>query len=283
MRNSYQTIPAVITKISPQTDNIKLFRFEFEKKSFKISGDDFIFRPGQFLILSLPGWGEAPFAPCNRLGEELELCVRSVGRLTRKLHSLKIGDKVGLRGPYGNGWPLNDLSQIANSKSSEKKNLLIIVGGLGLIPLRTLILGKKEFLGKDAKIQIFYGAKHPSEMLFSSEYKDWRKNGVDLQLTIDASCPEWRGCVGLVTKLFDAAKVVENARAFVCGPPVMYKSVIEKLKEKKFEEEDIYLSFERRMHCGIGVCQHCGVGNFYTCKHGPVFEYGLIKNTLGAI
>lgn len=308
MINPYDTKSAKIVKITDQTPDIKLFEFAFNKMHFQLRLDeDILYKPGQFVILSLPGFGEAPFAPCNDTqNKNIELCIRMAGRLTSKLHTLKAGDKVGIRGPYGVGWlfdrhceesreagrrgnpeqlPLSTGSplRLLADRDDNKKNLLIVVGGLGLIPLRTLILGKNYFLEKDAKVQIFYGVKHPSEMLFRNEYDDWRKNGINLQLTIDKVCEDWKGCVGLVTKLFDVASLVPNARAFICGPPVMYKFVLEKLKKHGFGDEDIYLSLERRMHCGAGVCQHCAVGPYYTCKDGPVFQYSRIKNIQGAI
>lgn len=251
--------------------------------------------------LSIPGFGESPFAPCNAANEKyLELCVRDSGALTHRLHEMKIGDIVGIRGPYGHGWPITrnghpersegsikDSSASANGRipqnDKKNKNLLIVVGGIGLIPLRTLILSKNKFLDKDSKIQIFYGAKTPQEMLFRYEYNRWRANGVDIQLTVDNKCLDWSGCEGLVTTLFDKHEIVPDAKAFLCGPPIMYKGVLEKLKERKFSDEDIYLSLERRMHCGLGVCQHCAVGPYYTCKDGPVFSYDKIKGVEGAI
>jgi len=282
--NPYQPQPAKITKITPQTDTIKLFRFEFAQK---ISGYNFSFKPGQFVELSIPGFGEAPFAPCSVAGEKyLELCVRDIGKLTHKLHSMKLGESVGIRGPYGHGWPIanaqNQKSKIKN-KNDGTKNLLIVVGGLGLIPLRTLILGKNKFLGKDAKVQIFYGARSPDDMLFRYEFARWRDLGVEVRLTVDKECHGWSGCVGLVTALFDKYELAQNTTAFICGPPVMYKSVLEKLREKGIAQDDIHLSLERRMHCGIGVCQHCAVGPYYTCKDGPVFQYSKIKDIPGAI
>jgi NAD(P)H-flavin reductase len=284
VHNLYHPEPAKIVKITPQTDTISLFRFEFEQK---VWGYDFSFKPGQFIELSIPGYGEAPFAPCNAPGTKyLELCIRDAGRLTHKLHEMKIGERVGIRGQYGNGWPIeNSQIPITNSQNEKQniKNLLIIIGGLGLVPLRSLIFGKDKFLGKDAKIQIFYGARLPQEMLFRYEYNNWRSNGVEVRLTIDNKCLDWVGCVGLVTTLFDQYPLVENAKAFLCGPPVMYKSTLTKLKEKGIPDENIFLSLERRMHCGLGVCQHCAVGPYYTCKDGPVFAYDKIKNIPGAI
>jgi NAD(P)H-flavin reductase len=277
MHNPYHPEPAKISHIARQTENIKLFRFEFLQK---IWGYKFNFKPGQFIELSVPGFGEAPFAPCSAPGgKAIELCVRIAGKLTQKLHSMKTGDKVYIRGPYGQGWPI-----IADSKSpAANRNLLIVVGGLGLVPLRTLILGKDKFLDKDANVQVFYGAKSPDEMLFRHEYPVWQKENIQLRLTVDKECPNWKGCVGLIPTLFDKYDVASDSVAFLCGPPVMYKFVLEKLKAKGLADENIYLSLERRMHCGIGVCQHCAVGPYYTCEDGPVFNYGQIKNIPGAI
>lgn len=280
MFNPYHPEPAKITRISWQSEGIKLFRFEFVQK---VPGYRFSYKPGQFIELSISGFGEAPFAPCGAPDKDyIELCVRDTGgKLTKKLHSMKKDDKAGIRGPYGNGWP--SLAGPNLVQRGSPKNLLITVGGLGLVPLRTLILGKKQFIGQYNQVQIFYGAKNPEVMLFRHEFEKWKNLGADIQLIVDKECTGWKGCVGLVTALFDSVKLVENARAFICGPPIMFKPVIEKLKEKGFDEKDIFLSLERRMHCGLGTCQHCGVGSYYTCKHGPVFTFEQLKNIEGAI
>ncbi len=281
VNNPYQTQPAKIINIADEALNIKRFEFQLDKK--------LRFSPGQIIFLSIPGFGEAPFAPCNPPDSDfLELCVRRTGKFTSVMHKLKAGDRVGFRGPYGHGWPIfNFQFSIFNEKTNnlklKTKNLLIVVGGLGLVPLRNLIWGKDEYFLPDTKIQIFYGAKTPDEFLFKKDFNEWKKQGIDLQLTIDKECPDWAECVGVVTNLFDKYPIVANAVAFLCGPPVMYKFVLQKLQEKGFKDEDIYLSLERRMHCGIGVCQHCAVGSFYTCKNGPVFRYDEIKNIPGAI
>jgi NAD(P)H-flavin reductase len=271
MNNPYESQSARISFISRQTDNIKLFRFELSKKRE--------YRPGQFVELSLPGFGEAPFAPCGDAKESyIELCVRNAGKLTAKLHEMKVGDKVGLRGPFGNRvWPLSSYD------FKKQKNLFIAVGGLGFVPLRTLILGKNDLLGSDTKVQIFYGAKSPDDMLFRHEYDRWKKQNIQLELTVDKECAGWKGCTGLVTALFDKYEVVQNSVAFICGPPVMYRPMLERLQKLGFADEDIYLSLERRMHCGIGVCQHCAVGPYYTCKDGPVFSWAQLKTIPGAI
>lgn len=271
MHNSYHPEPARIADIKQQTDNIKLFRFEFEQK---VWGHKFTFKPGQFIELSIPGFGEGPFAPCNKPGTDyIELCIRDAGKTTSRLHQMKIGDKVAIRGPYGNGW----------NTDKKGENLIIVVGGLGLVPLRTLILGKNEFFGKDAKFQVFYGARSPKDMIFRYEFENWRKNNVEVNLSIDKSAPGWVGNTGLVTDLLDKIELLTGAKVFVCGPPVMYKPVIEKLRQKGFSDESFFISLERRMHCGIGVCQHCAVGPYYTCKDGPVFAYNQLKDIPGAI
>lgn len=279
MTNPYQTKTYEIVFIKPEAPGIKLFSLApvGSKKPLK-------FKPGQIVEVSVPGFGEAPFAPCPGPDSKyLYLCVRGVGRVTNKLHLMKVGDKVGIRGPYGNGWPIKSQKLKVKSQKSERKNLLIVVGGLGLISLRTLIWNKDNFLGKKAKVQIFYGARSPQEFLFKSDFKSWQKNGIDINLTIDKKCPGWKGCVGVVTKLFEVAEVIKNARAFLCGPPIMYRFVLEKLKEHHFAEKDIFMSLERRMECGIGVCQHCAIGPYYVCKDGPVFCYEDIKEIRGAI
>ena len=259
MLNPYQPITAKIVEIQDKTPNVRLFELQPSVK--------FNFQPGQIILAGQTGFGEAPFAICsNPENKNIEICVRKAGRLTNKLHELKKKDTIQIRGPYGNGWPIN-----------KDKNLLLVVGGLGLIPLRSLILNKDKILGKNNKIQIFYGTKHPNEFLFKDEFDTWRKNGIDLQLTIDKSCPEWNGCVGTVTVLFDKTPLVDNAQTFLCGPPIMFKFVIQKLKDKNFPTRDIYMSLERRMHCGLGICQHCAIGPKYVCKDGPVFSYEELR------
>lgn len=299
MPNPYQTKTYKIIDIKLEAPGVKLFSLTPAGKGTALK-----FKPGQIIEVSMPGFGEAPFAPCpSSDSKDLQLCIRKVGLVTNKLHLMKIGDKVGIRGPYGNGWPENCHPERSASEVKDptrgtlrsaqsdrikqndgiKRNLLIVVGGLGLIPLRYFIWNKDKFLGRDAKIQIFYGARTLKDFLFKSDFDDWRKMGVDLQLTIDKKCPGWSGCIGVVTKLFDQVEIIKNARAFLCGPPIMYRFVLEKLKEHGFADKDIFLSLERRMHCGIGICQHCAIGPYYVCKDGPAFQYDKIKDIKNAI
>lgn len=260
MFNPYQPILAKIVAIKNEVVGVRLFKLRPTKKIY--------FQPGQIVFASVAGFGEAPFAICSHPNErEIEICVRQVGRLTSRAYLLKEGDLVNLRGPYGNHWPLE-----------KEKNYLLIVGGLGLLPLRSLILAKDKLLGEESKLQIFYGAKSPNDFLFKEEFEKWKKAGVDLQLTVDKTCPDWTGCVGMVTTLFDQHELSSNAKALLCGPPAMFKAVVQKLKEKRLADHNIYMSLERRMHCGIGVCQHCAIGSQYVCKDGPIFNYEDLRS-----
>lgn len=264
MKNYYQTNPVVIEEARREAEDVKLFRLEFRNKKEQAA---FSFRPGQFVELSIPGFGEAPFAICSSPAEKeyFEICVRKAGLLTAKLHSLKRRDKVGIRGPYGAG--LFSLPR--------EKNILLVAGGLGLIPLRPVIYSIiHNFKGR---AQLFYGAKASKEFLFRSQYKSWKKH-LDFQITLDKGEPGWKGHVGLITTLFDDVQVIKDAQAFLCGPPIMYRFVLKKLQEHGFKDEDIFISLERRMHCGVGSCQHCGFGPYYVCKHGPVFSWKDIKD-----
>lgn len=259
MKNPYQPKIAIIKKIQVQTPEVKLFTLGFENKK-----DSLELIPGQFIEVGIPNFGEAPFAAyLNPRGSNFQICIRQAGALTSRLHKAKIGDLVTIRGPYGNGFP-----QIKN------KNLLLIGGGLGIIPLRPLIVSTAK--EKTTKTQVFYGARCYNELLFKNEFKQWKKF-VDLSVTLDVKDKCWSGYVGLITALFDKTKIINNAVAIVCGPPIMYKFVLQKLKQANFSDTDIFLSLERRMHCGVGTCQHCTIGSYYVCKHGPIFNWQDIK------
>lgn len=281
MRNLYKTYPLIITGIENQNSLVKLFTLKPEdRKDIKCSTDDKkiikCWWPGQFIALSIPGFGEAPFAICSSPNpcSEFQVCVQKKGELTSKLFSMSIGDEIYFRGPYGNGFPVSKLS---------KRNLLLIAGGLGLAPLRPLIQAIINHPSEFEKVQLFSGCREEKMLLFKKEYKNWAKN-IELNLTLDIANENWNGCTGLVTTLFNKTQTAKDSIAIICGPPVMYPSVIEKIKKKGVAEKDIYVLLERRMHCGVGVCQHCILVNGkYVCKDGPVFNYAEIKNSPGAI
>lgn len=272
MKNQYAPQAVRILKIEDEGSNSKLFTFETPK--------NFKYQSGQFAEISLPGFGEAPFCICSDSSEKnkFQVCVRNVGAVTAAMHGLRAGDKVGVRGPYGRQFPV---------ELAKKRNLLITVGGLGLETVRTAIFEIIKNRKQYKKVQIFYGARTEDDLLFRKEYDLWMKNDIDFHLCLDKptdkvkmSCPIIQG---MVTVLFEKVPLAESPVAFLCGPPVMYKFVLEKIIKAGLQDEDIYLSLERRMHCGVGICNHCAVGSFFVCQDGPVFSWDQLKEIRGAI
>lgn len=265
---------AIIKKKEKLTECETLFTLEFEDK--KPLGH----KPGQFVELSIFGVGEAPFGISSAPSTEpsFDVVVRKVGNLTSKLFTLKKGDSVGIRGPLGNGFDVEEF---------EDKHLIFVSGGTGMIPMRSLIehcLDKKN-RSKFKYVKILYGAKRPCDVLFQDKIAGWEKcEDVTCKLTVD-TCQDgecWVGSVGLVTALFPKLQVdridPKNTKAVVIGPPVMFKFVIKCLQTIGIDDKDIFVSLERRMKCGVGKCGHCQINGVYCCKEGPVFNYAEIKN-----
>jgi sulfite reductase subunit B len=229
--------------------------------------------PGQFVECSLLGIGEAPISISSspsRSNGTFELCIRRVGDLTNALHQLKPGDTLGVRGPFGHGFPVGRM---------RGKDVLFAAGGLGLAPLRSLINQVLDERGAFGRVIILYGTKHPTEVLFNEELQGWAaRDDVEFHMTVDRADGDWTGNVGVITTLF--TKVTINPRntvAATCGPPIMYRFVLMELLGKGIPETQIYLSLERRMKCGVGKCGHCQINDLYCCQDGPVFTYAQIK------
>lgn len=269
--NIYQPSLARIVRILPQIKDHRLFQLRFEDPEV---GRSFTYKPGQFVELSLIGTGEAPISISSsptRPGV-LELCVRKIGRVTSSLFRLPLNSLVGLRGPYGNGFPVEEM---------EENNLLIIAGGLGMAPLRSLLWYALDNRSKFKEIILMLGAKISEEMLFKYELLSLLdRTDMKCLLTVDKDEEGiWPAQVGVVTKLFDAVEVdSEITYAVVCGPPIMYKFVLRKLLERNFPKDRILMSLERRMKCGVGKCGHCSIGYKYTCIDGPIFTYWDVIN-----
>ncbi len=263
--NSFLPKTAKVISKKELAKEVKLFRLKFDNEKVAKS---FKFSPGQFIQVSVFGFGEAPFgitsSPENK--EYIEILVKKIGTLTSAIHNLKIGDTVGIRGPFGRGLPIEYL---------RNKNVLVAAGGFGISPLRSLFkytLDTKGFLGK---IMILYGARTPADLLFKDEFGLWRKN-FDLHLTVDNPDKNWKGNIGVITILFNKLKVPKNTIALLCGPPIMYKFVIKELLKRGVEKKNIFVLLERRMKCGMGICQHCDLGEHYVCTDGPVFRYSEV-------
>ncbi len=228
------------------------------------------YKPGQFMMVSLPGVGEAPFSisSTNSRPGMIEFCIRQVGRLTGQLFKYKENSIIGVRGPYGNGFPLEKMIG---------KDILIVVGGLGAAPLRSLLLYILDNRDKFGKFYFLHGAKNPEGMLFKKEFFEIKdRDDLKCFLSVDEDpSGNWPFHKGLVTDLFEKVEGLDadNTFATVCGPPVMYKFVVSEFLKLGIPKHQILMTLERRMHCGIGKCGHCAIGSIYTCLDGPVFSY----------
>ena len=263
MHNIYQSQPAIVENIIEETPTIKTLVLRPKQ--------DFSFSTGQFVELSLPGIGEAPFTPSSDpdVKDTIEISIMNVGRLTQQIHDLSKKAQVGVRGPYGNGYPVEDF---------KGREIVVVGGGVGLAPLRSLLLSLFSKLKKYKKVLLRYGARTPADTLYTSLLKKWSKK-IDVVTTVDAADRGYKGNVGLVTTILKDFPVKENkAVCVVCGPPIMMKFTTLKLLELGFLPENIYLSMERNMSCGLGKCGHCRIGKYYVCKDGPVFTYDKLKD-----
>jgi len=265
MKNPYQPIKAVIEKIDAETPTIKTFHL---KPVSPISFDT-----GQFVELTVPGIGEAPFTPSSDpfIKDRMEITIMNVGRVTSLLHNMKAGDVVGVRGPYGKGYPLDEF---------EGKEVVIVGGGVGLAPLRSLLLALFNSLDKYKKVSLCYGARSPKDVVYKKLLPEWEKNkNFELTTTVDVGGDGWKGHVGLVTTILKNFKVdKKEAKAIVCGPPIMMKFATFKLIDEGFLPKNLYLSMEKNMSCGLGKCGHCRLGKYYVCKDGPVFTFAQLKD-----
>lgn len=273
--NLYIPYPVVIKAIKEEAYHTKTFSLAFQDGKRQ---REFRYKPGQFVELSLLGYGESPISVASSPDETnyLELCVRKAGRVTNALHRLSYNDVVGIRGPFGNGFPVEEM---------RNKNLVFVGGGLGLAPLRSLIrtvfADRRDF----GRVTILYGARTPSDLLFQDEFAAWGEtDNAEVLVTVDVGSGDWRGHVGVVTTLFAKTAIsAQNAVAIICGPSIMFRFVIQELLKIGFAEEAILLTLERFMKCGMGKCGHCNIGSKYVCQDGPVFSYKELKGLHGAL
>ncbi len=268
-RNPYQPVNAELVEIIDESPTIKSF-IVVPEKSIK-------FETGQFVELTLPGEGEAPFTPSSSpaVSDKMEITIMKAGRVTNLLHECTKGQQLGIRGPYGNGYPLNDFGG---------KQVYIVGGGVGLAPIRSLFLTLVERIGEFKSVVCRYGAKTPEDFIYKNDlFGKWQQiDGVELKLTVDQANGDWSGNVGVVTTILEPNDVnIENAVAVVCGPPIMMKFVTFKLLDFGFKPAQIYLSMEKNMSCGFGKCGHCMIGKYYVCKDGPVFTYEQLSQYQG--
>jgi NAD(P)H-flavin reductase len=264
--NIYKPLRAKLTEVIDESPLIKTFVLIPEEK--------FSFKTGQFIELSVDGIGEAPFTPSSSplVTDQIEVTVMKTGYTTEYMHNLKPGSFMGIRGPYGRGYPIERFLG---------KEVLILGGGCGLAPIRSLLYTLESITDKVEKVILCYGTKTPSDCIYKPLFS--RLNKIDkfeTLRTVDKPDEEWNESVGVVTSLLNKIRInIEKSVAVVCGPPIMMKFGTIRLLEMGYKDDQIYLSMEKNMSCGLGKCGHCMMGEFFVCKDGPVFTYSELKNT----
>lgn len=260
--NLYVPHRAVIREIVIENDQVNTYRLEFVDES--VSQEMVTMKAGQFVMLSVPHYGEAPISLAALPTPEdccFSLTVRKSGQLTEALHTLNCGDTVGVRGPYGQPFNLSEMGS----------NPLFIAGGIGLAPLRPVVEHCFDHRDMFSHVSLLYGCKQSTEFCFKSDLERWQCGGVDCHLTIDQMEENWLGEVGLVTEHLTAHNVANHDQFYVCGPGVMIRFVIERLEQLGITRQQIVTTLERHMKCGVGVCGHCHIEEKLVCVDGPVF------------
>ncbi len=265
--NPFIPEPARIVRTYHLTEDVKFFQVRIVDMEKALS---FRYRAGQFAMISVQGAGEAPFSISSTPSRPglLEFCIRKAGTVTNALFRLKENDLIGLRGPYGNEFPVDRM---------KDKDILIVVGGLGAAPLRSVLLYCLDNRDQFRRVSVLHGAKRPAEMIFREEFFALKERE-DLECLLavdDDDTGSWTENIGVVTTLFPKLKEIDpaNTYALVCGPPVMYKFVINEFIKLNIPKDQILMTLERRMKCGVGKCGHCAIDYIYTCIDGPVFTY----------
>lgn len=269
MKNLYKPLRVRIVKIEELSDNVKLFRLKKEMGKFFRADGELSFIPGQFVLVSNFGYGEAPFGVASSPYENsyFDIVVRNVGDLTASLHRLKEKDEIFMRGPYGNGFPLKFISG---------KDVVMITGGCGIPPIAALIEYIIAHRGDFNNVYLIYGARTAKDILMKKSIQKWEKS-IKVMLTVDQPDKKWKGAVGMVSSLVDDIEInAINAVAMMCGPGPMMDALEKILRPLGISDRRIFVSMERKMQCGLGKCQHCVVGDKYVCQDGPVFNFDEI-------
>ncbi|MBL6990617.1 MAG: FAD/NAD(P)-binding protein [Bacteriovoracaceae bacterium] len=257
---------AKIVKAAQVTEREKHFTLKMA------DGAKFEYAPGQILEVSLMGYGEIPIglasSPTSSNGT-FDIVVRTVGRVSTAINRLEEGGTMLIRGPLGNGFPIDEL---------KGHNVVVVAGGIGLCPTRSLIKYIMDERASFKEFTLLYGARNPEEQMFQDDLKLWRgSSDVCFHEIVDKGNDKWKGKVGVITNLFKEATVKPDSKVVICGPPIMFRFVIRELKKAGVKENNIFLDLERRMKCGVGKCGHCQINDKYVCIDGPVFNYTDLK------
>lgn len=263
-----QSYWAEIVEIQPEAPGVGTYWLKFLDPTLQSS---YRFAPGQFNMLGVPGLGESAISISSSpdASERVGHTIRFVGNVTHAISRMKVGDVVGVRGPFGTAWPINKL---------KGQDLVLAAGGIGLPPLRSALYTIMNHRQDYGRVVVLYGARTPQDLQFTREYKEWEKAGVELMVTVDRADDTWKGLVGVVPILFYQQRVnPAKTSILTCGPEIMIRFVIFEALARRIPAERIYVSMERNMKCGLGLCGHCQLGPFFVCKDGPVFSFDQIQ------
>ncbi len=259
---------AEITDITKEVDGVATYWFRFTDPAVRAA---YSFRPGQFNMLYVPGFGEAAISISSdpEQTDTIGHSVRFVGNVTHAIERLKAGDRVGLRGPFGTSWPMEALT---------RHDIFIATGGIGLPPLRPAIYHIMHHRSEYGKVTLLYGARTADQLMYMEEHDAWRAADIDIQLCVDRGDPSWTGRVGVVPMWFYGFRFdARNTGILTCGPEIMIRFVIYEALARRIPSDHVYVSLERNMKCGQGSCGHCQLGPYFICKDGPVFRFDALQ------
>lgn len=266
--NPWQAHAVRIRAITPEVPEVATYHLEFVSPDVRAA---YTCEPGQFNMLYLPGVGEVPISVSGHglAGDTWDHTIRIAGNTTRALDQLGVGGQLGLRGPFGAGWPIDEC---------REKDVVVVAGGIGLAPLRPAI---EALLAEPAAfgwLTLIYGARTPDTLLYTTQFAEWRSRGLHVQTTVDRATAGWLGNIGVVPLLFDRLRPLapQNTIVLTCGPEVMMRYTVRSALERGLTPEQIYVSLERNMQCAAGFCGHCQLGPAFICKEGPVLRYDRI-------
>lgn len=259
---------ARIVEIRPEVPGISTYDLEFDNPDV---GAVYQFRPGQFNMLYLPGFGESAISISSdpERHDLLSHTVRVAGNVTQALARKRVGDHIALRGPFGSSWPVEEC---------KERDIVFACGGVGLAPLRPAIHYVVNHRDQFGRVILLYGARTPADLLYTPEYVEWRDKGIEVEVTVDIGDENWRGHIGVVPVLFYRIRLQPQMTSIMtCGPEIMMRFVVFEALARKVAAEDIFVSMERNMSCAMGFCGHCQLGPHFVCKDGPVFEFRQVE------
>jgi NAD(P)H-flavin reductase len=259
---------AEIVSIQPEAPLVSTYWLRFLDPELR---ESFQFQPGQFNMLTVPGMGEAAISISSDPKDHQKVghTIRFVGNVTNAISRLNVGDVIGVRGPFGTSWPL---------EQHVGRDIFISAGGIGLPPLRPVLYQIMARRSEFGRVVVIYGARTPADLQFTKEYKSWEDAGIELIVTVDRGDDQWTGLVGVVPLMFYRLRMdPHNSVVYTCGPEIMIRFVIFEALARRIPISSIYVSMERNMRCGLGLCGHCQIGPYFVCKDGPVFSYEQLQ------